>query len=199
MVWLSKNCRYHFCDNHTVESAESNVSNSNATQKTVTAVIALFVSEFCSHKLSFFNTIQKSCERKKNRLFHTVRRSITKSNLSWKFRCKFIEMCLIQLSGFCSVVLKDLFQPLYCIDWMEDIQLDHPIVSAAGYPPNFNWIYARGVTKTYKTKCWPLSESNFSFFLLFFFFLIFTVFSMEVLYPEHSQLAFNCVVFACSL
>ena len=123
-----------------------------------------------------FQYYSKKLLKKKNKLFHTVRRSITKSNLSWKFRCKFIEMCLIQLSGFCSVVLKDLFQPLYCIDWMEDIQLDHPIVSAAGYPPNFNWIYARGVTKTYKTKCWPLSESNFSFFLFFFYSFLFLLY-----------------------
>ena len=30
-------------------------------------------------------------------------------------------------------------------------------------------------------------------------FCVYTVFPLGMLYPEHSQLAFDCVVFACSL
>ena len=32
-----------------------------------------------------------------------------------------------------------------------------------------------------------------------FFIFVYTVFPLGVLYPEHSQLAFDCVVIACSL
>ena len=53
----------------------------------------------------------------------------------------------------------------------------------------------------YYTKDIFIYISLFLFFcsLWPFEFFVYTVFTLEVSYPEHSQLAFDCVVIACSL
>ena len=48
----------------------------------------------------------------------------------------------------------------------------------------------------------PLHLFYYYFFCVWpkaFFIFVYTVFPLGVLYPEHSQLAFDCVVIACSL